>query len=467
LVSLSASRDGNQLAITPEGFFTASQRDTDMLAIVRGLEFTGIGQVHQSLYNPDLVREALAGDPNGEVKRAAEVINLDKVLDSGPAPQVEIASPSHSDKSGRDLVTVAARIKDRGKGIGRIEWRVNGVTVGVCHAPACLGPDNDVTHEFALDPGENTIKVVAYNATDLLASLPAETTIDYTGPADTVKPKLKVLAIGINQYDDRFIPSDPAIRGFGMLHLAVNDAVDIAEAFKKAGEGLYSEVNVETVLDDEATIPKLEAIIDKMAARIHPRDTFVFFAAAHGYSYEGRFYLIPQDYQGGTDPEALKARAIDQARLQDWIANRIKAKKAIILLDTCESGALTSGYLRSRINESASDAGMGRLHEATGRPILTAAAQGESAFEFPNSQNFKHGLFTGALLDALYHSETNPKGEIMLSALVAHIQNLVPQLVKDKDKREALLARGTTPGGEQSVRFGSSGEDFALVRRLQ
>jgi hypothetical protein len=46
-----------------------------MLAIVRGLELTASGQVYQSLFDPDLVREA--GDPDGEVARAATVINLD------------------------------------------------------------------------------------------------------------------------------------------------------------------------------------------------------------------------------------------------------------------------------------------------------------------------------------------------------------------------------------------------------
>ena len=477
LVQLAASPSGDWFAMTSSGFFAASRRDLEMLAISRGFEVTSIGQVYQSFYNPDLVREALSDDPDGEVNHASEVINLDKLLDSGPPPAIEILPSPAGNKQDTDLVKLTALIRDRGKGIGRIEWRVNGVTVGVCHAPSCLRPNNEVTWELALEPGENTIEVVAYNARDLLASLPAQTTITYTGLADTIKPKLHVLAIGINEYEDRFNPSDPSIRGFGMLHLAVYDAVDIGDAFKKAGAGLYSEVNVETVLDDEATIPNLEAVIDRMAAKIHPRDTFVFFAAAHGYSHEGRFYLIPQDYHGGTDPEALKARAIDQTRLQDWIANRIKAKKAIILLDTSESGALTSGYLRSRSNEAASDASMGRLHEATGRPVLTAAAQGEGALEFPNSQNFRHGLFTGALLDALHHAETNPKGEIMLSALVAHVQNLVPQLVKDKDKREAVLIREGPPGDEQSVgfgsrveqsvRFGSRGEDFPLVRRLQ
>jgi WD domain, G-beta repeat len=203
IVSLFASPDWEWLAITPKGFFTASQHDTDMLALVRGLEVTTIGQVHQSLYNPDLVREALAGDPNREVEKASKAINLDKVLDSGPAPQVEIVSHAPSSKSPNDLVTVAARIKNRGKDIGRIEWRLNGVTAGVMGAPARPGPGYEVRQELALDPGENRIEVIAYEGRNLLASLPAQTTIAYDGPADTAKPNLYILAIGINKYVDK------------------------------------------------------------------------------------------------------------------------------------------------------------------------------------------------------------------------------------------------------------------------
>src|SRR5262249_21398838 len=157
-------------------------------------------------------------------------------------------------------------------------------------------------------------------------------------------------------------------------------------------------------------VPNLDAVVAQMATEIHPRDTFVFFAAGHGYSHQGRFYLIPQDYQGGTNPETLTKRAIDQVRLQDWIANRIKAKKALILLDTCESGALTSGYRRSRVDDPAADASIGRLHEATGRPVLTAAAQGQEALEF---RGIRHGIFTAALIDALHHSQINKDGLIM------------------------------------------------------
>ena len=107
------------------------------------------------------------------------------------------------------------------------------------------------------------------------------------------------------------------------------------------------------------------------------------------------------------------------------------------------------------------DAGVGRLHEATGRPVLTAAAKGQEALEF---KGIKHGIFTSALIHALHHSDTNQEGLIMLSSLVAHVQDLVPKLL-DPKQREAYESRGLA-GESQSARFGSLGEDFALVRRL-
>ncbi len=468
LAALIASPDGEYMTFTPSGFFATSQRDTDMLAIARGMEVTTIAQVHQSLFNPDLVREALAGDPDGEVKRAAEVINLEKVLDSGPAPQVEIVSPPSGSKSDTDLATVAARITDRGKGIGRIEWRLNGVTASVMTAPAGPGPDYDVKQELALDPGENRVEVIAYEGRNLLASLPARTTIAYDGPADSVKPKLFVLAIGINAYEDNgwAPPGADHVEYFAPLDLAVGDAQTFAAEMQKAGAGLYGDgnVRVRTALDAEATAAGLDRIVQEMSGEIGPRDTFVFFAAGHGYSLDGRFYLIPQDYNGGTSPKALARRAIGQERLQDWIANRIKAKKAIILLDTCESGALTQGYTRSRVDRPASEAAIGRLHEATGRPVLTAAAEGQDAKE---AGKLGHGVFTYALLNALRHADSNNNGLIEVSELAAYVEDLVPKLIPGGTGRSAVTSRGAGDEGRaQFAHFGSTGEDFAVVARL-
>ena len=229
---------------------------------------------------------------------------------------------------------------------------------------------------------------------------------------------------------------------------------------KQAADGLYGEVRIRTALDSQATPAGLDRIFKEISAGIDPRDTFVLLAAAHGYSEGGCYYLIPQDYQGGANPAALASKAIGQDRLQDWIANRIKAKKAIILLDTCESGALTNGYAHSRVDGPATEAGVGRLHEATGRP-LTAAAAGHEALELTK---LGHGVFTSALIDALHHGDSNGNGLIEVSELAAYVQHLVPKLASGGEAR-AAIARGTA-GGEQSAQFGSEDEHAYHTLRI-
>ena len=211
---------------------------------------------------------------------------------------------------------------------------------------------------------------------------------------------------------------------------------------EKAGAGQYSEVRVTQGAGCGRELAKLDETFRKLASEISPRDTFVFYAAAHGYTAGGNYYMIPQDYQGGPNPDALKTHAIGQERLQDWIANRIKAKKALILLDTCESGALTGGYTKSRTEGPVSEAAVGRLHEATGRPVLTAASGGKSAYE-----GYKgHGVFTYALMEALHKGDTNNNGKIEVSELAAHVEKRVPELFAEL-KQSGWVVKGAAAVG--------------------
>jgi uncharacterized caspase-like protein len=297
--------------------------------------------------------------------------------------------------------------------------------------------------------------------------------VTWTPSGPQPKPKLFVIAVGIDDYsDDRFRP----------LSHAVADAKSFGAAMQAAGKGLYADVDVTFVTSDReaVTAARLEQAIDRVGARMHPRDTFIFFAAAHGKAEKGRFHLIPQDYR--TQPGRPFAEGtIGQEKLQDWFANRIKARRGLILLDTCESGALVAGR-PSGVDAGNSEAALGRLNEATGRPVLTAAAADQVALEGykgPISAQ-RHGIFTYALLDALINGDSSGNGDIELSELTAHIQNLAPKLSRElrnsgmrvAHKTRAAEALGDAPIASryadfrQKPRIGSRGEDFPLVKRL-
>jgi WD40 repeat protein len=214
LAMLLTTRNDEWLVITPEGFFEASPRGAEMLTVVRGLEVFGIDQFYQALYRPDLVREKLAGDPDGKVKAAAARLDLGKLVDSGRVPSVTIVSHKAQDTTPNDLVIVEAVVAGQGGGIGRAEWRINGVTVGVVEKPAPVAAGKPVAlkQAMALDPGENTVELVAYNGANLVASAPARAKVTWTGTEPSVPPRLYLLAVGINDYLDERRAGRPRAR---------------------------------------------------------------------------------------------------------------------------------------------------------------------------------------------------------------------------------------------------------------
>ena len=153
------------------------------------------------------------------------------------------------------------------------------------------------------------------------------------------------------------------------------------------------------------------------------------------------------------------------------------ARTGLILLDTCESGALVSAGEAASAQSGASapgqppssrsasgllvgrglqgaDAALGRLHEATGRPVLTAAGAAKEALEGYRG----HGVFTYALLEALVKGDANGNGIIELGELATYVRTTVPKI--------AQLVPGFADF-QQRPHLGSvHGEDFPLVRRL-
>ena len=357
LLTTLLSEEKKWLAIMPDGFFaTSSPADAQSLSIVRGVNVYDVSQMFQALYAPDLVREKLSGDPDGEVKSATRALNLETVIDSGAPPSVELLSPVAGNASSDEVITAEAAVTAQAGGIGRIEWRVNGVTIAVGTAPG-TEKERTVRQTLALEPGRNVIELARHNGVNSLSLAAGEHDRNLDSARQQPRPKLHVISVGINSYHDKL---------FGPLRQAVADAKALGVAMKAAGEGLYSEVDVTYVLDADATAEGLGKAIDAVGARMHPRDAFIFLAAAHGKSENGRFHLIPQDYRSDA-PGSIAEKAIGQEKLQDWFANRIKARRGLILLDTCESGAVVASRA-SGLDMASSDAALGRLNEAIGPP---------------------------------------------------------------------------------------------------
>src|SRR5207253_2805663 len=129
---------------------------------------------------------------------AAAKLDLTKVVESGSAPKISIAAPAAGPVSS-DRLELEAQISDQGGGVGKVEWRVNGVTLAVDQR----GAPGTSKQTLPLGPGDNRIEVVAYNARGLISSTPAVINVVHeAAPAPAASARLFVLAVGVNDYRD-------------------------------------------------------------------------------------------------------------------------------------------------------------------------------------------------------------------------------------------------------------------------
>jgi hypothetical protein len=422
LASLLGSADGEWLAMTPAGFFDASDGGLEMLSVVRGLEVFSIDQFRDQLQRKDLLHELLSGDVLRKHEDEASKLNLQKILDSGPAPTLELLD-NEVERAG-DTVRLKVRIfNNEGGGIGkRLIWRVNGQTTGDTEPVALRAPTDPngpvtVTQALRLDPArENLVTVTAYNGAGLLATLPLRYKIDRFGttPVGEARPRMFILAVGVDGY------SDPALTP---LKLAVGDVRTLASQLKASAEaGGYEKAEIVDRLEADATKDKIAAAFADIADRIQRQDALIVLLAGHGKSVSGRYYYMPVStrFGGGRN---ITTEGIASETWQQWIAS-VQVEKKLLIIDTCESSDAVF-ITRGSKEELARSTAVDRLRQSVGHSVITAARQASLEVN-----RLGHGILTYAVLEALAQPASSG-GLIQVRDLDAYVLKEVPRLSEE------------------------------------
>jgi len=438
-------KGGEWLSITPEGYYASSEKGDRYLNVRVGLQVQGIGQYYNTFYRPDLVLAKLQEDRGGDLPPAA-VKTIAEVAARGGPPGMTVVSP-------RDGVTLAKRdtdvvveVTDRGGGVGRIEWKINGVTVGItdekARGVALVGKDaGGLSLRFrqllTLSPGENLIQVTAYSRTNEVSSLPAEIRLRCRDEISE-RPSLYLLTVGIDRY------RDGALR----LKYSVPDAKSVAEAFRTSSASVFERIVIEQIFDEEVTLTGIDAAFARLQTRVQTHDVFVLYIAGHGVARDGRYHLLPYDFRYRSD-ESITRDGITQEHLQKWLAG-VQARKSLVLLDTCNSGAFTNVQAQQRgIGEKTA---VDRLTRATGRAVIVAAKDNQPAMEGYEG----HGIFTHVFLKAFKEADRlfgNGDGQVSVFEMAAYIGEHVPRITYQKF------------GYEQVPQMNLQGQDFPIAAR--
>lgn len=148
-----------------------------------------------------------------------------------------------------------------------------------------------------------------------------------------------------------------------------------------------------------------------LIARSAGRDDLVLiYLASHGSAREsdigGANYVITYDTDVG-DADSLYATALPMVELVNVVRNRVKSRRAIVILDTCHAGgalaAGTRGFKVGGVNPSpASEETLSGLRQGEGRAIIASSRVDESSYE---SAKLGNGYFTFYLIRALMQDQ--------------------------------------------------------------
>ena len=214
-------------------------------------------------------------------------------------------------------------------------------------------------------------------------------------PAAGVK---RALLIGINHYK-----SVPGLQG------SVNDVETMREILTTRWG--FAARNITVLTDEGATREKMLAALNQLVQESGPDDTVYFHYSGHGSQVQDLNgdeadgldeTIVPQDGRSGNVPDIVDDEL-------DSIFSRLRARSAVIVLDSCHSGTATRAIdirTRSVPQDTRVDLYRVGVTGITTRGIVPlkrsrfvvmgGAADNEEALDGPVEGNF-HGFFTYAL----------------------------------------------------------------------
>ena len=489
-LNLFPTSDDEWIAWTPEGFFTASAHGTHLIGysvnqgVAQKATYVSVDQLYDRFYRPDLIHTKLHGDPKKLWQKEGASTDVETTLMSGLPPQVTFVTPATDATVIQRDPEIHVAVMDQGGGIGKVVWKIDGVTVAVdsirnISQSASTDPEVTLKKQLDLTAGKNTIEVTAYNRHGKVASLPAVLSLTMaapaappiallptppapappvpplsttppstssdtlappvgavtpppasppTPPATTVLPVPPVKSATVTPSSLRRPTLHLLVAGINRyrdralrLRYAVADGRALVTTLRAMSSPLFREIKVTELFDDRATLAGFETAFREATSTIVPQDVFVLYMAGHGLTIDGRYYFLPQDFRYNGD-ESVRQSAINQDHLQRWLA-RVSARKSLILIDTCESGSFSQSLalMRGMTEKTA----IAKLTRATGRAMIVAATDDQPAAEGYQG----HGVFTYVLLQGLHHADAlsgNRDGYTGLFELAAYVNDQVP-----------------------------------------
>jgi hypothetical protein len=348
--------------------------------------------------------------------------------------------------AGKSKLQVMASTLERGTRVCRDFGELWFYRMAVAHR---LGLEKDATYaktkvdELGFNEGFDPFSLPPSAAPPPSSSptTPKETPGQTPGPTPIPTPgKVRqkwALVVGIDSFTDKRIPS---------LHYSVKDSSDFVDYLKDPKGGQFDPAHIIHLANEKATLEGIREGLGRLRIDAQPDDLVVVYLSSHGSPRDvdpnGVSYVVVHD-TNLDDAATLYATSLQMIDLVQQINREVKARRVVLVLDTCFSGdALTSlqagaGGSAARgfsapvpLDKNAETSGPPAFSAAFqnltigyGRAVITASRASQESWE---SAKLRNGYFTHYLLDALRTSH----GVEPLNQLFPQVRTLVSTHVK-------------------------------------
>ena len=264
------------------------------------------------------------------------------------------------------------------------------------------------------------------------------------------EPRLFGLAVGVGDYSRSAQRKKKTKVRLSDLN-ADKDAQAIADMWQEQAGRYFKQVEVKTLLNQEATPKAILDWLQSVHKQVRPDDRVLVFLGGHGTSAEELERIIKKTGVPVVDSLSPRSFALlgpefDIGRPNQTGVTSLDMYEAItrinchklVLLDACHSGAVSVNPVREL------------TRDGVGPVIVAACAPNEQAIEFGLlDANRSFGLFTMALRRALddefNEADKDHNGTLTSTEIADYLSVRVPKLVEQlkEDKIEGIGPRDT------------------------
>ncbi len=255
-------------------------------------------------------------------------------------------------------------------------------------------------------------------------------------------PKLWILLVGVNQYQDR--------KNLSSLQYSALDCQGLGEALKEA---TASFANKEVIIHHDFVnqrpyLAEVQQSIQQIINSASSEDTILFYFSGHGILETNTQQVVL--CLADTNTEKLLATGIPLNSLLKQLSN-CAASQQLVWLDACHSGGMTLwGTAASSADPSFQlvEVLRHKAAESKGFYALLSCDRAQQSWEFPE---LGHGVFTYYLMRGLRGEAADPQGIIEADGLYQYVYHQTLRYIDKTNQQIRLINQQKSSRGESKL----------------